>query len=108
MLEDTQKLRLITAAAKLQAIIVSCEIDQDYQAFVDYNRSVEKTPLDVAQNLKDAAAERPVSKDSALQSQSDDEKDLFTSLMQTIHGISELVVQHSHGKLSKPLVQKVS
>ena len=108
MLEDTQKLRLITAAAKLQQIIVTCEIDQDYQAFLGYNRSVEKTPLDLVQNPKDAGAERPVSKDHALQSQSDDEKDLFTSLVQTIHGISELVDQHSDGKLSKPLIQKVS
>ena len=73
MLEDTQILRLIIAAAKLQGIIETCKIDREYLTLVNFHRSG-------TSNLKDVNAEFRGSKVAALRSRSDAYGDLCTSL----------------------------
>ncbi len=93
MLEDIQKLRLLTAAVNLQNIISTLEINLEYQTLIDLYGSRTKTLLDKAQALEDANAEPRVAGDFILQSQLDDSGDPFTSLNHTICQIDKLIAQ---------------
>ena len=93
MLEDIQKIRLLTAAVNMQNIIATLDIDLEYQALIDLYGSRTKTLLDKVQALVDVNAEPRVAGDFTLQSQLDDVDDLFTSLNQTICQIDKLIVQ---------------
>ena len=93
MFEDEQKLRLIAAAAKLQDIIAVIELDLEYQTLIDLRSSRTKTPQDEVHALEDANAKPQVAGDAILQSQLDDDGDLFTSLNQTIYNMGKLVDQ---------------
>ena len=100
MFEDAQKLRLLTAAIKLQDIIATLDIDLEYQALIDFYDSSTNTHQDEVQALEVANAEPRVAGDITLQSQLDDSGDLFTSLNQTIYDMSKLVVQINNLKLT--------
>ena len=89
MLEDEQKLRLLAAAVKLQNIITTLNLDQEYQTMIDFCGSSTNAPQDEVQALEDANAILQVT----LQSERDDSGDLYTSLNQTIYDMSKLVVQ---------------
>ena len=93
MLEDIQKLRLLTAAVNLQNIIATLDIDLEYQALIDLYGSRTKTLLDELQALEGVNAEPRVAGDFTLQSQLDDGGDIFTSLNQKICQIDILIVQ---------------
>lgn len=93
MLEDGQKLRLIAAAAKLQNIIATLEIGQEYRGLIDYFESSAKTPQDEVQAIEHALAELQVAGDDRLQSQLDDNGNLFTSLNHAIYDMGKLVDQ---------------
>ena len=93
MFEDEQKLRLIAAAVKLQNIIAVFEIGLEYQALIDLCSSRTKTSQDEVQTLENANANPQVAGDAMLQSQLDDNGDLFTSLNQTIYNMGKLVDQ---------------
>jgi hypothetical protein len=100
MFEEEQKLRLLTAAIKLQDIIATLDIDLEYQALIDFFGSSADTHQDEVQALEDANAILQVAGDVSLQSQLDDSGDLFTSLNQTIYDMSKLVVQINNLKLT--------
>ncbi len=93
MFEDEQKLRLLAAAAKLQDIIATLDIDLEYQTLIDLYGSSTNTHQDEVQALEDANAKLQVAGEVTLQSQLDDCEDLFTSLNQTIYEMSKLVVK---------------
>jgi hypothetical protein len=102
MLEDEQKLRLLAAAAKLQDIIATLDIDLEYQALVDLYGSSAKTLKDEVQALEDANVKHRVAGNVTLQSQLDDSGDLFSSLNQTIYDMGKLVVQINNLDLTGP------
>ena len=56
MLEDEQKLRLLATAAKLQNIITSLNLDEEYQTMIDFYRSRTYTHQDQVQALENASA----------------------------------------------------
>jgi hypothetical protein len=96
MLEDMQKIRLLTAAVNMQNIIATLEIDLEYQALIGLYGSRTKKLLDELQAPEDANAGLQVARDFTLQSQLDDGGDLFTSLNQTICQIDKLIVQNNN------------
>ncbi len=96
MLEDIQKIRLLTAAVNMQNIIATLEIDLEYRALIDLYGSRTKALLDEVQALEDVNAEPRVTGDFTLQGQLDDGADLFTSLNQTICQINKLIVQNNN------------
>ena len=100
MFEDEQKLRLLTAAIKLQEIIATLDIELEYQALIDFYGSSTNTHQDEVQALEDANAKLRVAGDVTLQSQLDDSGDLFTSLNQTIYDLNKLVNQINNLKLT--------
>ena len=100
MFEDEQKLRLLAAAAKLQDIITTLDIDLEYQTLIDLYGSSTNTHQDEVQALEDANTKLQVAGDVTLQSQLDDSGDLFSSLNQTIYDMSKLVVQINNLKLT--------
>ena len=89
MVENEQKLRLLAAAAKLQNIITTLDLDEEYQAMIDFYGPSTNTHHDEVQALEDANAILQVT----LQSERDDSGDLYTSLNQTIYDMTKLVVQ---------------
>ena len=96
MLEDMQKIRLLTAAVNIQNIIATLEIDLEYRALIDLYESRTKPLLNEVQALEDVNAEPRVARDFTLQSQLDDGGDLFTSLNQTICQIDNLIFQNNN------------
>ncbi len=100
MFEDELKLRLLTAAIKLQDIIATLDIDREYLALIDYYGSRADTHQDEVQALEDANAKLQIAGDITLQSQLDDGGDLFTSLNQTIYDMNKLVNQINNLKLT--------
>ncbi len=100
MFEEEQKLRLLTAAIKLQDIIATLDLDLEYQALIDLYDSSTNTRQDEVQALEDANAKLQVAGDVSLQSQLDDSGDLFTSLNQTIYDSNKLVDQIDNLKLT--------
>ena len=100
MFEDEQKLRLLAAAAKLQDIIATLDIDLEYQTLIDVFGSCTNTHQDEVQALEDANAKLQVAGEVTLQSQLDDSGNLFTSLNQTIYDMNKLVVQINNLKLT--------
>ena len=95
MLEEEQKIRLLTAAANLQNIIATLEIDLEYQTLIGLYGSRTKTLLDEVQAPEDANAKLQVAGDVTLLSQLNDSGYLYTSLNQTIYHIDKLIVQIS-------------
>jgi hypothetical protein len=93
MLEDEQKLRLITAAVKLQDIIATLEMDLEYQTLIDIYGYSTKTLQDEVQALEVSNEELQVARDVTLQSQLNDYEVLFISLNQTIYDMAKLVGQ---------------
>jgi len=93
MLEEEQKVRLLTAAVNLQNIISTLGIDLEYQALIGLYGSRTKTLLDKLQAPEDANAGLQVAGDITLQSQLDNIGYLFTSLNQTICQIDKSIVQ---------------
>jgi predicted nucleic acid-binding protein len=89
MFEDEQKLRLLSAAVKLQNIITTLDLNEEYQTMVEFYGSSTNTHQDKVQALEDANAILQVT----LQSEHDDSEDLYISLNQTIYDMSKLVVQ---------------
>jgi len=100
MVENEQKLRLLAAAAKLQNIITTLDLDEQYQAMIDFYGSSTNTHQDEVQALEDANAKLQVAGEVTLQSQLDDSGNLFTSLNQTIYDMNKLVVQINNLKLT--------
>jgi hypothetical protein len=93
MIEDEQKLRLLTAAAKLQDIIATLDIDLELRALIDFYGSGTNTHRGEVQSLKDVNAKLQVAGKVKSQSQLDDSGDPFTALNQTICDVSKLVGQ---------------
>ena len=56
MFEDEQKLRLLATTAKLQNIITSLNLDEEYQTMIDFYRSKSYTHQEKVQALEDARA----------------------------------------------------
>jgi hypothetical protein len=98
MLEDGQKLRLITAAVKLLDIISTLEMDLECQTLIDIYGYSTKTLQDEVQALEVSNAELQVARDVTLQSQLNDNEVLFISLNQTIYDIGKLVDQINHNQ----------
>ena len=96
MLEDMQKIRLLTAAVNMQNIIATLDMDLEYQALIDLYGSRTKTLLDEVQAPEDINAEPRVAGDFTLQSQLDDGGDLFTSLNQTICQINNNLILNNN------------
>jgi len=96
MLEDMQKIRLLTAAVNMQNIIATLEIDLEYRALIDLYGSRTKTLLDQVPALVDVNAEPRVAGEFTLQGQLDDVGDLFSSLNQTICQIDKLIFQNKN------------
>jgi hypothetical protein len=92
-LEDEQKLRLIVAAARLQHIISTLEVDLEYQLLIDFYRSGAKVlPYEVQglvynEEFQDAG-------DAPLKSRDGDHNELFTALNETVSDIGKLVKLH--------------
>jgi hypothetical protein len=85
MFEDEQKLRLLAAAVKLQNIITTLGLDEEYQTMIDFYGSSTITHQDEVRALEEANAILQVT----LQSERDDGGDLYTSLNQTIYDMSK-------------------
>ena len=100
MFEDAQKLRLLTAAIKLQDIIATLDIELEYQALIDFYGSSTNTHQDEVQALEDANAKLQVAGDVSLQCQLNDSGDRFTSLNQKIYDMNKLVDQINNLKLT--------
>ncbi|MFA9420579.1 MAG: hypothetical protein ACERLB_10550 [Gammaproteobacteria bacterium] len=108
MLEEMQKIRLLTAAVNMRNIISTLEIDLEYQTLIDLYGSRTKTLLDEVQALEDANAEPRVAGDFTLQSQLDDSGDLFTSLNHTIYQLDKLIVQINNNQNLTGIMQSCS
>jgi hypothetical protein len=93
MLEDNQKLRLMSTAIMLQDTIAAFEIDLEYQTLIDLYGSSIKTLQDEVQALEDAIAKPQLAGDVTFQSQLDDNGDLLTSLNQTIYDMGSFIDQ---------------
>ena len=100
MLEDEQKLRLLTAAAKLQDIFATLDMDLELRTLIDFYGSGTNTHRGEVQTLEDANAKLQGAGDVTLQSQLDDSGDPFTTLDQTIYDVRKLVVQINHLQLT--------
>ncbi len=75
MFEDEQKLRLLAAAVKLQNIITTLDLDEEYQTMIDFYGSSTNTHQDEVQALNDANAILQLT----LQSEHDDSGVLYPS-----------------------------
>jgi hypothetical protein len=93
MFEDDQKLRLLTAAVKVQDIIAALDIDLELRTLIDFYGSGTNTHRGEVQALKDANAKLQVAGGVTLQSQLDDSGDQFAALNRTIYDVSRLVDQ---------------
>jgi hypothetical protein len=100
MFEDEQRLRLLTAAAKLQDIIATLDIDLELRAMIDFYGSGTNTHRGEVQTLEDANAKLQVAGEVTLQSQLDDSGDPFTALNQAIYDVSKFVVQINNSQLT--------
>jgi hypothetical protein len=100
MLEDEQKLRLLTAAAKLRDIIATLDIDLELRTLIDFYGSGTNTHRGEVQTLEDANAKLQVAGEATLQSQLDDSGDRFTALNQSIYDVSKLVDQINNSQLT--------
>ena len=100
MFEDEQKLRLLTAAAKLRDIIAALDIDSELRTLIDFYGSGTNTHRGEVQTLEDANAKLQVAGEVTLQSQLDDIEDRFTALNQMIYGVSKMVVQINNSQLT--------
>jgi hypothetical protein len=100
MFEDEQKLRLLTAAAKLQDIIATLDIDLELQALVDFYGSGSNTRRGEVQTLEDVNAKLQVAGEVTSQNQLDCSGDPCTTLNQTIYDVSKLVVQINNLQLT--------
>ncbi|RLA13763.1 MAG: hypothetical protein DRQ59_04605 [Gammaproteobacteria bacterium] len=96
MLEDMQKIRLLTAAVNIQNIIATLEIDLEYRVLIDLYGSRTKPLLYEIQALENVNAEPRVARDFTLQGQLDDGGDLFTSLNQTICQINNNLILNNN------------
>ena len=93
MIEEEHKIRLLTAAARLQNIIATLKIDPEYQSLIDlYGCSIKTLRVEV-QTLENANAVRQATQGATSQNQLDDSDDLLSSLNQAIHDMGKLVVQ---------------
>ena len=93
MLEDDQKLRLITAAVKMQYIIATLEMDQEFRILKDAYYPGNKSLQDDAQTLEYDNAELQVAGDDILPSRPDNKETLYSSLNKTICNLNKLVDQ---------------
>ena len=93
MFEDEQKLRLLTAAAKLQDIIATLDIDLELRTLIDFYASGTNSHRGEVQTLEDANAKLQIAGEVTLQSQLDVSGDPFTTLNKTIYDVRKLVVQ---------------
>ena len=93
MLEDDQKLRLITAAVRMQDIIATLEMDQEFRTLRDTYCLRGKLQQDEVQTLEYDNAELQVAGDDILPSQPDYKEDMNSSLNNTICNLSKLIDQ---------------
>ena len=93
MLEDDQKLRLITAAVKMQYIIATLEMDQEFRILKDAYYRGNKSLQDDAQTLEHDNAQLRVAGKDILPSQSSSPETLYSKLNKTICNLSRLVDQ---------------
>ena len=100
MFEDEQKLRLLTAAAKLQDIIATLDIDLELRTLIDFYGSGTNTHRGEVQTLEDVNAKLQVAGEVTSQSQLDGSGDPFTTLNQTICDVSKLVGQINNLQLT--------
>ena len=100
MFEDEQKLRLLTAAAKLQDIFATLDMDLELRTLIDFYGSGTNTHRGEVQTLEDAIAKLQVTGEVTLQSRLDDSGDPFITLDQTIYDVSKLVAQINNLQLT--------
>jgi hypothetical protein len=93
MLEDEQKLRLLAAAAKLQDIIATLDVDLEYQALIDFRGSGAKVLTYEEQGLISNTEFQDVG-EAPLKNPGGDHNALFTALNQTVSDIGKLVDLH--------------
>lgn len=93
MLEDDQKLRLITAAVRMQDIIATLEMDLEFRTLSDTYCLRDKSLQDEVQTLEYVNAELQVAGDDILPSQPDYTEDMYSSLNKTISNLSKLIDQ---------------
>ena len=93
MLEDDQKLRLITAAVRMQDIIATLEMDLEFRTLNDTYCLSDKSSQDEVQTLEYDNAEHQVAGDDILPSRSDYTEDMYSSLNKTICNLSKLIDQ---------------
>ena len=100
MIEDEQKLRLLTAAAKLRDIIATLDIDLELRTLIDFYGSGTSTHRGEVKTLENANAKPQVAGEVTLQSQLDDSGDRFTALNQSIYDVSKLVDRINNSQLT--------
>ena len=93
MLEDDQKLRLITAAVRMQDIIATLEMDLEFRTLSDTYCLSDKSLQDEVQTLEYDNAELKVAGDDIIPSQPDYKEDMYSSLNKTICNLSKLIDQ---------------
>ena len=95
MLEDDQKLRLITAAVRMQDIIATLEMDQEFRILSDTYCQSDKSLQDEVQTPEHDNTELRVAgdDDNRLPSQPYYIDDIYSSLNKTICDLSKLIDQ---------------